>query len=209
MGVILSAKTGVSLHDGTTSATDLGRVKVLRRAENVEIGYERGFLSKRGRVTVYVGRTPYEMAYRMTQDEWLHAQEHQQREPLRLGSVNGKSLWQFSNKFYWETEGLNPSEVYALLFARNARQKQKIERAQAITAMGMLPQQRTRAGIPDDLKLLVWQRDGGQCRSCGSRVELQYDHIIPVAMGGATSAENLQILCGPCNRRKGAGLTAR
>jgi HNH endonuclease len=111
--------------------------------------------------------------------------------------MNGKNLWQFNDRFYWDTDGLDGSQVYALLFTRNARQKQNIERAQAITAMGMLPQQQTRAGIPDDLKLLVWQRDGGQCRSCCGRVELQYDHIIPVAMGGATSAENLQILCGP------------
>jgi HNH endonuclease len=133
----------------------------------------------------------------MTQAEWDSACQEQRTEPVFLLSMNGKNLWQFNDRFYWDTDGLDGSQVYALLFTRNARQKQNIERAQAITAMGMLPQQQTRAGIPDDLKLLVWQRDGGQCRSCCGRVELQYDHIIPVAMGGATSAENLQILCGP------------
>jgi len=30
--------------------------------------------------------------------------------------------------------------------------------------------------------------------------ELQFDHVLPVALGGATSVENLQILCGDCNR---------
>ena len=66
-----------------------------------------------------------------------------------------------------------------------------------------------RGAIPDDVKHLVWQRDGGACRSCGATLELQFDHVIPVSMGGASTPENLQILCGPCNRRKGASLTVR
>jgi hypothetical protein len=56
--------------------------------------------------------------------------------------------------------------------------------------------------IPDDVKLLVWARDGGSCVRCGSTQELHFDHVIPVASGGGNSADNIQILCGPCNRRK-------
>jgi 5-methylcytosine-specific restriction endonuclease McrA len=33
---------------------------------------------------------------------------------------------------------------------------------------------------------------------------LPYDHVIPVALGGATTIGNLQLLCGDCNREKGA-----
>ncbi len=36
--------------------------------------------------------------------------------------------------------------------------------------------------------------------------ELQFDHLIPLAFGGATTEQNLQILCGPCDRRKGASI---
>jgi 5-methylcytosine-specific restriction endonuclease McrA len=75
--------------------------------------------------------------------------------------------------------------------------------------MGSVPRQQARGAIPDDLKQYVWQRDAGRCRHCGGQYELQYDHIIPVTIGGAMTPENLQILCGPCNRRKGAGLTVR
>ena len=89
------------------------------------------------------------------------------------------------------------------------RQQINLDDSQAIVTYGALPRQVSRTAIPDDLKQLVWLRDGGRCRSCGSTTELQFDHIIPLSMGGATSAENLQILCGPCNRRKGAGLTIR
>lgn len=63
-----------------------------------------------------------------------------------------------------------------------------------------------RRAIAPDLKQFVWKRDGGRCRQCGHNVELQFDHVIPIAYGGATTAENLQILCGPCNRRKGASV---
>jgi 5-methylcytosine-specific restriction endonuclease McrA len=61
---------------------------------------------------------------------------------------------------------------------------------------------RSRPAIPDDVKLFVWQRGQGACVKCGSNVELQFDYVIPVSLGGASTPENLQILCGPCNRTK-------
>jgi 5-methylcytosine-specific restriction endonuclease McrA len=32
--------------------------------------------------------------------------------------------------------------------------------------------------IPEDVKVFVWQRDGGRCVECGSREDLEYDHMI-------------------------------
>ena len=49
----------------------------------------------------------------------------------------------------------------------------------------------------------VWERDGGRCVRCGAQQDLQYDHIIPLARGGADTTENLQLLCAPCSRAKG------
>ena len=77
-----------------------------------------------------------------------------------------------------------------------------------MVASGMKPKQLARGVIPDDVKQLVWLRDGGKCQLCGSTGELQFDHIIPVALGGSTSPDNLQVLCGSCNRTKGGGITA-
>jgi 5-methylcytosine-specific restriction endonuclease McrA len=51
----------------------------------------------------------------------------------------------------------------------------------------------------------VFERDGGRCRHCGAASDLQYDHVVPFSKGGGHTAANLQLLCGPCNRRKGAG----
>jgi HNH endonuclease/Bifunctional DNA primase/polymerase, N-terminal len=79
--------------------------------------------------------------------------------------------------------------------------------AEQIVAIGSEPRSTQRTSIPDDVKHLVWIRDNGRCRRCGSANELQFDHIIPLALGGGDSAENVQVLCGPCNRLKSAGLT--
>ncbi len=32
---------------------------------------------------------------------------------------------------------------------------------------------------------------------------LEFDHIVPAALGGSHQSENLQLLCRSCNRRKG------
>lgn len=58
--------------------------------------------------------------------------------------------------------------------------------------------------IPQDVKIAVAIRDDGQCRQCRSTTELHYDHVIPWSKGGANTVANIQLLCGPCNRRKGA-----
>jgi 5-methylcytosine-specific restriction endonuclease McrA len=65
---------------------------------------------------------------------------------------------------------------------------------------------RERQPIPDDVKMSVWQRDGGRCVKCGSQENLEFDHIIPVSKGGSNTARNLQLLCEKCNRAKGGNL---
>ncbi|MGH2365293.1 MAG: HNH endonuclease [Chloroflexota bacterium] len=62
--------------------------------------------------------------------------------------------------------------------------------------------------ISADTRLFVWQRDGGRCAHCGATSNLQFDHIIPYSWGGADTAENVELLCRPCNLSKGANLSA-
>lgn len=64
--------------------------------------------------------------------------------------------------------------------------------------------ERNTRSIPQDVKIAVAARDGGRCRQCGSTRELHFDHVIPWSKGGANTVANIQLLCGPCNRRKGA-----
>jgi 5-methylcytosine-specific restriction endonuclease McrA len=63
-----------------------------------------------------------------------------------------------------------------------------------------------RVSIPSDVKKAVWKRDGGKCANCGSEVELEFDHIIPVVKGGSSTIQNIQVLCRKCNRKKHASI---
>jgi len=179
---------------------------MLRRAENCRLIFKPPILGYRGRLTFYVGKTFYPL-WKVEKKVWEDGQSAQMTRPITVCRIGERHYWQFRNRFYWDNDGLTFDQVYALLETRLQREQATIERAQAIVATGARRQPVARGAIPDDVKHLVWVRDGGRCRQCGSQVELQFDHVIPVALGGASSAENLQILCGPCNRRKGAGIT--
>jgi len=59
-----------------------------------------------------------------------------------------------------------------------------------------------RDAIPSAIRREVWRRDEGKCVKCGSRKNLEYDHIIPVSRGGSNTARNIELLCETCNRAK-------
>lgn len=61
--------------------------------------------------------------------------------------------------------------------------------------------------IPSVVKLAVWKRDLGQCRLCGSKENLHFDHILPYSKGGtSTSEKNIQLLCMKHNLQKRANI---
>lgn len=62
-----------------------------------------------------------------------------------------------------------------------------------------------RIGIPKALRHKILKRDRFTCTACGARapdVQLEVDHIIPVAKGGTDDSQNLTTLCLDCNRGK-------
>jgi hypothetical protein len=66
----------------------------------------------------------------------------------------------------------------------------------------------TREGLSPSVRFAVLQRDGFRCRYCGMGaqsnppVELEVDHVVPVAAGGSNELGNLVSACAPCNRGK-------
>jgi hypothetical protein len=129
----------------------------------------------------------------------------QQHEPIPLLEAAGRRLWWYRDRFYWEDEGYAPQDVVALVADRERRKRRRLDRAHAALRRERVSGAH-REPLPREVRLAVWRRDRGRCRECGNGFDLQYDHVIPLALGGATSVENLQLLCGDCNRAKGGSL---
>ena len=71
-----------------------------------------------------------------------------------------------------------------------------------------------RVNIPEWAKRAVFFRDRGMCAQCqrdlSGIVNLEsvenFDHIIPLALGGLNDVTNLQLLCRECNAKKGGAM---
>ncbi len=68
-------------------------------------------------------------------------------------------------------------------------------------------------GLPDhktitkSLKQELFKRQGGKCMYCGRKPGcdlLEGDYKNPHSKGGSSKKQNYQLLCGTCNKRKGA-----
>ena len=115
--------------------------------------------------------------------------------------------WAFDTKFFLTKERLTPEDVMALAMEQENRKRLKLEKAHALMAMRQeLDEKGKRQSIPQLVKVAVWQRDGGRCADCGGQQELEFDHVIPIVLGGSNTERNLQLLCAACNRRKGGTL---
>jgi hypothetical protein len=73
--------------------------------------------------------------------------------------------------------------------------------AQAAQPAEPLPSEDSRR-IPAAVKREVYRRDGGRCtyvgpdgHRCSAQAFLEYDHILPVARGGTSNADNLRLRC--------------
>jgi hypothetical protein len=135
----------------------------------------------------------------------LAEQEHR---PVAVLTDGARTWWMVAGSVVSARVELDADDVAALLGERRERETRRLERAHALRARSGSTSGAAegRRPVPRDVRLAVWERDGGRCVECGTDFDLQYDHVIPVALGGATTTENLQLLCGRCNRRKGAAI---
>ncbi len=113
-----------------------------------------------------------------------------------------RTLWRTGDGYYWDDDGLDAEAVALLAWDRLRRQDARVERLRKIRASEEAVAGARRERIPEDVRVFVWTRDEGRCVRCGAEDDLQFDHVIPVARGGGNAPENIQVLCGTCNRAK-------
>lgn len=51
-------------------------------------------------------------------------------------------------------------------------------------------------------KEMIGERQGARCEECGSLLDLELHHVVPVACGGSDEKSNLKVLCHRCHSRQ-------
>ncbi len=162
-------------------------------------------------------------------EKFLSADEHRQsrESPVRFDSLatypiaeessttaGAKCVWLYRDAFYVTERAAKKSEheevalrIKTLHFQDELALKRLREQVANFEAIERgAGEGAGRQPIPDDVKLLVWSRDGGACVRCHATTDLHFDHIIPLSRGGGDHAENIQLLCRSCNLKKGSRL---
>lgn len=104
-------------------------------------------------------------------------------------------------------EALERQSIKDAVYAKERKKMIERETLDELIAEGRIfnivaTKEGNRISIPKDVANAVWNRDGGCCCICGSNENLEFDHIIPISKGGATTFRNLQLLCHTCNLKK-------
>ncbi len=119
--------------------------------------------------------------------------------PVFVARAHRRQWWWWRNAFYWESGDYGPEDLRALLVMLERDDEQGFE-----WELGL----RTAEPIPEDVKRLVFERDGGRCLACGSHELIQYDHVVPSSMGGDNEPKNIRLLCAECTRRSRSRATS-
>lgn len=174
----------------------------LRHDPNAGFLHDRGFMFRRRHWFVGTGCPPVEIP----PDHYERLLAVQVDRPVEVARLAPRTWWLFEGEVYWENEGYESDDVKALIRQRERQKQRKLEHARAAMVAEESGSRRAREGIPQDVRMSVWKRDAGRCVECGRSELLEFDHVIPLALGGSNTANNLQLLCADCNRAKGGAL---
>ncbi len=94
------------------------------------------------------------------------------------------------------------AKKFAIKKAREKKTSTTIIKSSPETKISTPSSSGTTRYIPASIKREVYNKSNKSCTNCGSIFFLEYDHQKSFAKGGATTTNNLKILCSNCNKRK-------
>ncbi|MBU1299877.1 MAG: HNH endonuclease [Bacteroidetes bacterium] len=125
------------------------------------------------------------------------------RMALEIYSESYCHILLFQNCFYKITKEHTPEELKLLILEAADKDRIKFERLKSkYYSRSSMDIKLNRPRIFEEVRIAVWRRDEGKCVRCGSRENLEYDHIIPISQGGSNTVRNIELLCEKCNRTK-------
>ncbi len=159
---------------------------------------------------LFTGRYALQSGKRLFDARWKAREvdrltEKQLKDPVEVVRLDKRAYWMFRDCFYWEEEALSAEDVKALVLQRIRKRERQLATAHSLMR-AEADGRPVRTPVPVEIRRAVFERDGGRCVQCEGSFDLQYDHVIPLSLGGATTVANLQLLCADCNTRKGATL---
>ena len=146
-------------------------------------------------------RTPEEI------QQVLELKQLSENEPIKYidsGEGSIREIWWFFKGYVYKCPLIyTDDELRLLILEEYDKERRKFERLlNKFETNESKELTRSRPTIPEKVRVEVWRRDGGKCAKCGSRENLEYDHIIPLSKGGSNTSRNIELLCEKCNRSK-------
>jgi 5-methylcytosine-specific restriction endonuclease McrA len=140
-----------------------------------------------------------------TPEQYAHLVDLQKTDPVWLTSKDGLRWWWFQDRFWWADERLDAQEVATMVLKQDRALRHRHEtyerRRATLTGETGAPAEDP---VDEEVRSEVWVRDRGRCVDCGSRANMVFDLILPVSLGGTTTAPNFQLRCRGCQARRRA-----
>jgi hypothetical protein len=111
--------------------------------------------------------------------------------PVFVARARRRQWWWWRDAFYWESGDYGPEDLLSLLLMLERDDEQGI---------GWELEMRPVEPISEEVKRIVFERDGGRCLGCGSDELIQFDHVVPLSLGGRNDPQNIRLVCAGCNR---------